>query len=61
MRETPEPEEEPEESGPPPTRRKVLIDRQMDLLYGLQNEMRGMYDTIEEIREAFEELAAEEQ
>ncbi|KAF8261096.1 hypothetical protein EI94DRAFT_1810799 [Lactarius quietus] len=57
---TPEPVEESEDSSLPPTRRKMLIQRQIDHLYGLENEMWVMYDIVEEIREAFEELAAEE-
>ncbi|KAF8266190.1 hypothetical protein EI94DRAFT_1701915 [Lactarius quietus] len=58
---TPKPEEESEESDLPPTRRKMLIQRQINHLLGLQNEMWAMYDVVEEIREAFEELAAKEQ
>ncbi|KAF8263638.1 hypothetical protein EI94DRAFT_1703848 [Lactarius quietus] len=53
--------EEPEESSLPPTKTRMLIRRQIDHLYGLQNEMQVMYDIIEEIREVSEELAAEEQ
>ncbi|KAF8266507.1 hypothetical protein EI94DRAFT_1803035 [Lactarius quietus] len=58
---TPEPEEEAEGSSPPLTRREMLIERQIEHLFSLQNEMKVMHDVIEEIKEAFEELAAETQ